>query len=139
MAAIGTAVMIAGGAFRVWSQRTLGQLFTWEVSIRPSHVLVTGGPYSIVRHPAYAGGILIVLGQLLFGFSGNTFFRECVAHAYPTPFLIINTLMWLYIAAGITTTVKRASKEDAMLKKEFGSQWDEWAKKTPYKFVPGII
>jgi protein-S-isoprenylcysteine O-methyltransferase Ste14 len=33
--------------------------------------------------------------------------------------------------------VARAKKEDDMLRKEF-SDWDEWAKKVPYKLIPFV-
>ena len=32
----------------------------------------------------------------------------------------------------------RIPKEDQMLKKEFGKQWEAWSKKTPYRILPGV-
>jgi len=32
----------------------------------------------------------------------------------------------------------RSKKEDNMLKKEFGKQWEEWAMNVPYRLFPGI-
>lgn len=34
--------------------------------------------------------------------------------------------------------VRRTEKEDRMLRKEFGGQWDEWARRTRYKMIPGV-
>lgn len=33
----------------------------------------------------------------------------------------------------------RMSKEDVVLKKTFGKEWNRWAENVPYKLVPGII
>ena len=63
------ALAIAGGLTRVWCHRTLGRFFTWEMSVRADHRLVTVEPYSLVRHPSYAGWLLLMAGSflLLFG------------------------------------------------------------------------
>lgn len=34
--------------------------------------------------------------------------------------------------------LNRIPKEDLVLKNEFGKEWEEWAKKTPYRVIPGI-
>ena len=54
-----------GGLIRYKCYRALGSMFTFEMSIREGHVLVTSGPYAIVRHPAYTGAILVVIGIFL--------------------------------------------------------------------------
>jgi protein-S-isoprenylcysteine O-methyltransferase Ste14 len=51
-------------------------------------------------------------------------------------FAAVNFAGQLAMVAGL---VARTKTEDAMLKKEFGKQWDEWAKKTPWKLFPGIF
>lgn len=40
----------------------LGNLFTFEVSIRNDHKLIQSGPYHTVRHPGYLGVLLSVAG-----------------------------------------------------------------------------
>jgi methyltransferase len=56
--AAATAAMLALGLARVWTLRTLGDM--WNVRIvRPAHVVVAG-PYRFVRHPNYA----IVIAEL---------------------------------------------------------------------------
>ena len=58
--------MIALGGYIRWAcYRALGRLFTFEMSIRDNHELVTDGPYGWVRHPAYTGILLIVAGVIL--------------------------------------------------------------------------
>ena len=34
---------------------------------------------------------------------------------------------------------RRTSLEDAMMKKEFGKQWEDWASKVRYKLVPYVF
>jgi protein-S-isoprenylcysteine O-methyltransferase Ste14 len=34
---------------------------------------------------------------------------------------------------------KRAWVEDAALKEKFRSEWEEWARRVPYAFIPGIF
>ncbi len=126
---------IAGGCIRVWCHRTLGRFFTWEVSVRDEHKLVTDGPYSIVRHPSYTGWHLVIIGNLLSMLSrgslfteaglGRTFVGEAIA-SYVTVYMG-------YTCAGV---LYRTKTEDEMLKKEFGAEWEDWAKKTPYRLLP---
>jgi len=33
---------------------------------------------------------------------------------------------------------KRMNKEDAMLEENFGEAWRAWAKRVPYRLVPGV-
>ena len=66
----GALLALAGVALRVWAIRILGKLFTFQVGIRPDHRIVREGPYRWVRHPAYAGSVMILLGvSLSNGFS----------------------------------------------------------------------
>lgn len=32
----------------------------------------------------------------------------------------------------------RVESEDAMLKKQFGKEWEKWAEKTRYKLIPFV-
>ena len=55
-------------------------------------------------------------------------------------------LSWLFIAPVMLCTLlcffavpRRMSAEDAMLKREFGKNWDEWEKVVPYRLFPGIL
>ena len=46
----------------VWAVVTLGQSFRTSVTLIEGQSLITRGPYRILRHPAYLGGILIFAG-----------------------------------------------------------------------------
>jgi len=60
--AIGMVVFLAGVVVRGWSFTTLGQYFTYNIRVSPDQTVVTAGPYRMVRHPSYAGGLLIYIG-----------------------------------------------------------------------------
>lgn len=62
---IGTAVFIAGIALRWYSVFYLGRFFTVNVAIQPDHKVIDSGPYRFLRHPSYAGSLLILLGLAL--------------------------------------------------------------------------
>ncbi|THH21277.1 hypothetical protein EW146_g253 [Bondarzewia mesenterica] len=74
---VGSALAIAGAQLRLACYRALGSLFTFEMSIRNSHKLVTDGPYRYVRHPAYSGLIMTMLGEAVIQFGRGSWLREC--------------------------------------------------------------
>ena len=56
-------LMAAVGGFIRWCcYRALGRMFTFEMSIRQDHRLVTNGPYAYARHPGYTAILLTVTG-----------------------------------------------------------------------------
>jgi protein-S-isoprenylcysteine O-methyltransferase Ste14 len=40
----------------------LGEYFTFTVKASSDQPVVTGGPYHVLRHPGYAGGLLATIG-----------------------------------------------------------------------------
>jgi len=58
----GFALMLGGVAFREWSIIVLGRHFSIVVAVETNHQLVSRGPYRWLRHPAYSGGYLAMLG-----------------------------------------------------------------------------
>jgi protein-S-isoprenylcysteine O-methyltransferase len=61
-----TAIMIAFGLIlRIWAVVSLGRWFTWNVTVQPGQVLVTKGPYRIIRHPSYMGAWLVFVGSCM--------------------------------------------------------------------------
>ena len=58
----GIALMVAGVALRWYAIRVLGRYFTREVAVRPGQPIVQSGPYRYIRHPAYSGTLLTMLG-----------------------------------------------------------------------------
>ncbi|KAG6377738.1 hypothetical protein JVT61DRAFT_14510 [Boletus reticuloceps] len=62
---IGVLLCVFGGLLRAYCYRALGAHFTFELSIRPTQVLVTHGVYGVIRHPSYTGAFGLGLGWLL--------------------------------------------------------------------------
>jgi protein-S-isoprenylcysteine O-methyltransferase Ste14 len=63
--ATGVVTAVAGIAFRWYAIRSLGQFFGLRVQTRPDQFVVDTGPYRLVRHPSYTGGLMTIFGVLL--------------------------------------------------------------------------
>jgi len=61
----GIVLMIAGAFVAVSAARTLGRSLTPFPKPKESGELETGGPFRIVRHPIYAGLLVVVVGASL--------------------------------------------------------------------------
>ena len=62
---LGVFICILGVCFAIRSRIQLGKSWGLPMSINESPVLVTTGPYRIVRHPIYAGLCLAMLGSMV--------------------------------------------------------------------------
>ena len=51
-----------GFLLRLWAILTLGRHFRTSVRILDEHKLVTRGPYRLLRHPSYTGGLMTISG-----------------------------------------------------------------------------
>ena len=60
LSSIGLILCLAGMAFLVWGRQRLGRNWSQTVSIKKEPELVTSGPYRYVRHPMYAGALLLM-------------------------------------------------------------------------------
>ena len=58
----GVVLMWAGMALRLWAVLVLGRFFRVTVTVQDEHRLVQDGPYRILRHPGYSGGLLTMVG-----------------------------------------------------------------------------
>ena len=65
VAGIGSVLAVAGMAIRIWGVRSLGRYFSGHIETYDDHRVVDTGPYAVIRHPAYAGNILHVVGMPL--------------------------------------------------------------------------
>lgn len=59
---IGAALVIAGITIRGIGIKTLGKYFSRDVETWDDHKIVRTGIYKYIRHPAYAGNILQIIG-----------------------------------------------------------------------------
>ena len=59
---IGLTLMVLGIILRQYAIRVLGRYFTRIVATRADQPVVQNGPYKFIRHPAYSGTLLTLLG-----------------------------------------------------------------------------
>ena len=114
----GAALALAGVALRVWAIRILGKLFTFQVGIRPDHRIVRDGPYRWVRHPAYAGSVMTILGVSL----SNAFSLG----------IIISAVMILLVYG------LRIPNEEAALVRHFGEPYRLYMEQTK-RLIPFVL
>lgn len=128
----------AGALLRAWAIRTLGEFFTLGPAIQPKQKLRMAGPYYFVRHPAYAGSILMALGQVAFFFADETYVSQCFAWSFPAQYRIICTFWTAFLFVDTLISTKRLVEEEKLLKKEFGKDWEAFERQTRSRLVPGI-
>jgi protein-S-isoprenylcysteine O-methyltransferase Ste14 len=132
---LGILLMAFGTFIRLQCYKALGSLFTFELCIKPEHRLVTSGPYSFVRHPAYLGSLCLTAGLTFIGLTRGSWIIECaVGSTFATQCAWIS--WWVY-TAGVGYT--RAVAEDQQMRIKFGEEWKRYATKVRYWFVPGLV
>lgn len=134
----GCFLLISGSLFRSWAKATCARFFTWELTIRPDHKLCKRGPYSIVRHPSYTGLYVLCTGQIVFGLSRHTLLRECAPWKFGIGFYCYCGVVVSLVAVIYSTFAKRCVREDELLRKEFGKEWEEYASAVVYRLLPGV-
>jgi protein-S-isoprenylcysteine O-methyltransferase Ste14 len=100
-----------------WSLRavqTLGKQWTYEARVIEGHELITQGPYAVVRNPIYLGmfGLMVSTG-------------------------LVFTTWWGLLIAVIVFLVGnqvRIRAEEKLLRENFGSQFDDYARRVPAFF-----
>ncbi|KAF8153145.1 hypothetical protein B0H34DRAFT_662599 [Crassisporium funariophilum] len=138
MTAIGTSMILVGTWIRLMTFRYLGRFFRFEASIQKDHQLITSGPYSIVRHPSYTGLCLSHPGWFLWQFGRGSWVRESGVLNNVIGQLVVVGYAGLVVLGTLALVLPRMSKEDAALKKKFGKEWEEWARRVPYSIFPGV-
>ncbi|EIW64000.1 uncharacterized protein TRAVEDRAFT_110615 [Trametes versicolor FP-101664 SS1] len=132
------ALVLAAGLLRLWTYRTLGRFFRWQLSLVDGHRLVTAGPYAWVRHPSYVASALVSYGNLVLLSGQGSYFAERGLGRTKLGKAVAGVIAGylLYIHASLIVT--RVDKEDAVLREQFGEEWEAWARRTPYKLVPYV-
>lgn len=96
-------------ALLAWTQLELGKQWSAQLQLREEHVLVTSGPYSLVRHPLYMATFGLGAGLALVGANWA--------------FVVIT----LASVAGLSARVPR---EEQMMIEQFGGQYLGYMKET---------
>lgn len=113
---VGACVFLVGLIVASWAQWKMGRLFSGYLIIQRGHHLITDGPFAWVRHPRYAGLILVFTG-------------------YPIIFRSITGAL-----GGLMCAIMffiRIPREEALLAGEFKQEWKAYASKTARLF-PGV-
>jgi protein-S-isoprenylcysteine O-methyltransferase Ste14 len=132
----GNLVGVLGTVLRVSCYRTLGRLFTFELSIKKNHTLIVTGPYAVIRHPSYTGLIMTLVGACCSQMQGSWVQQNGLSATLGGRILIA---LWLSIAGAVAVSLLlRTSAEDKLLHSTFGSDWEEWANRVHYKLIPGL-
>ncbi|KIK48942.1 hypothetical protein CY34DRAFT_797737 [Suillus luteus UH-Slu-Lm8-n1] len=133
----GSLAIAIGGALRLYCILTLGKLWSFQLSVRKEHKLVTSGPYSIVRHPSYTGLLLQDIGIIvMYGSQGSWMRQSGILHApFAKVLVVVNVL---FVVIGIWLSISRPAIEDNMLQRAMGDDWKNWAKKVKYRLLPGF-
>ncbi|KAJ7610695.1 hypothetical protein DFH06DRAFT_1233323 [Mycena polygramma] len=143
---LGVVLVALGASIRLSCFHALGELFTFDLTILPSHRLVTSGLYAWVRHPAYTGSLTIVAGlafshlspgSWLYSFVLQSFFTAVHAGEYtPWGALALGAVWWLWtLGIGLS----RVEAEDRQMRALFREEWDAYAVRVPCWFIPGVI
>jgi protein-S-isoprenylcysteine O-methyltransferase Ste14 len=114
---VGVALMAAGLALRLWAVVVLGRSFRTTVEIDPGQEVVARGPYRLVRHPAYSGVVLLVLGL---GVGAGTWVSLVLCVALPTAALH-----------------RRITVEETALAGALGEPYRAYSRRTR-RLVPGL-
>ncbi|KAI9058497.1 hypothetical protein FKP32DRAFT_1680891 [Trametes sanguinea] len=135
--AAGWALATFGSTIRILCFRHLGRQFTYNLSIVDGHKLITTGPYSIVRHPSYIGWMTLTIGSIVMLVAPGSWLAESEI-LRSTGGRVAVGLYTAFQAYVIAMLFPRMQREDDALKAQFGDEWVEWTKRTPYRLIPGI-
>ncbi|KIJ54457.1 hypothetical protein M422DRAFT_200226 [Sphaerobolus stellatus SS14] len=134
---LGVLTMLSSAALRIWCYRTLGTLFTFEVSIKPKHALIKSGPYRFARHPSYTACVLMLVGAAMTCLASGSYINECGIMFTPAKYPI---RLWQGIAVFASLSLwRRVRAEEAGLEAAFGHSWEEYTQEVPYRFIPFIV
>ncbi len=106
----GVGLMMLGIALRAWSTRVLGRFYTRTLLITPDQGVVQEGPYKLVRHPGYAGSLLMWVG----------------AGLAVSNWVVLGMVTLVCVSAYIY----RIQSEEAMLIARFGKEYEEYIRRT---------
>jgi protein-S-isoprenylcysteine O-methyltransferase len=115
---IGVAMVAAGLVLRAWSMTVLGRFYTRTLRVTGGQRIVREGPYRLIRHPGYAGSLLVWTGY-------------CLGVGNWVALVVVGALMLLAYSW-------RISSEERMLVATFGDGYRDYQRGTarliPYVF-----
>jgi protein-S-isoprenylcysteine O-methyltransferase Ste14 len=115
--ASGIGLVLLGTGLFVWARQVLHTNYSGHVSVKSGQTLTQSGPYRVIRHPAYAGYLLMALGISL-GYSS-------LAGLCAVLLLLIPGMVY------------RIRVEENFLEAHFGDGFHQYASRTK-RLIPGI-
>ena len=115
VAALIVVLVLASLIFVASAVRTLGEQWSLQARVLEHHELIRRGPYRIVRHPIYTG----MFGLLL---------AASLAYGHWIGLLIASLVYCI-------GTIIRIHSEEKLLREQFGSAYEDYARKVP-AFLP---
>ncbi|KAF9468406.1 hypothetical protein BDZ94DRAFT_1246732 [Collybia nuda] len=137
LAVAGVSLIGLGTLLRMYCYRAMKGFFTFDISIRENHQLVTTGPYSVVRHPGYTGLSIVYIGLLCWHGAEGSWLRESGVLDTTSGIVMCGALSAAMVSV-LVGLLRRMSAEDAALQKAFGPDWVEWSQRVPYTLIPGV-
>jgi protein-S-isoprenylcysteine O-methyltransferase Ste14 len=113
----GVILVILGVILFVWARRVMRAFYSGHVSVLKGQRLVQSGPYHVIRHPAYAGYLLMAIGVGI-GYSS-------IAGQAAILFLLLPGLMY------------RMNMEEKLLLAQFGDEYRDYLRRTK-RLIPGV-
>jgi protein-S-isoprenylcysteine O-methyltransferase len=113
----GIGFILIGVTLFVWARRTLSRSYSGHISVKSGQFLVQSGPYRLIRHPAYAGYLLMALG---------------ISLGYSSLAGMISVLVLL-----LPSLVYRMNVEEKLLTEHFGEAYRQYASQSK-RLIPGI-
>jgi protein-S-isoprenylcysteine O-methyltransferase Ste14 len=110
--------MLTGIIIRCWAVFTLRRFFSLSVIIESKQSIVKNGPYKLIRHPAYTGTILTLVG---------------ISISIRSITSILTALVIISIVYGY-----RIKIEEKTLINSFGNEYLDYIKNT-WKIIPFIF
>lgn len=114
---IGMILLGAGVLLRFWTRLAIRGMYSGHIQIKENHQLVKTGPYGCLRHPGYAGYLLMALG---------------IGLAYSS---------WIGLVAILFLMLPglefRMKVEEKLLEEHFGEEFQQYKYKTK-KIIPWI-
>lgn len=100
-------------------------------------VLPSSRSPSLVRHPAYTGAYLWIIGLQFSQFGKGSWWWEC--KVWMTGFGLCFGLFFVILCLLVSGTLwTRIKKEDEVLRNVFKDQWVAWSLRTPYVILPYV-
>lgn len=114
---LGVMIMVLGWSVIYYANKTITENWSPSIEKTEDQKLITEGIYSVVRHPLYLSGMLILMGT-------NIYFQ--------------NSWSWLAIILAFVMTLYRIPREERQLEARFGQVYVAYKQNTK-AIIPWIL